>query len=156
LHLGIDTERPARSRGGKNTILDGKFISGEVLRSPLGDLDIVGEECFKLEIILAGDLPGDQVGLPVLEDHLLTESHVEWSTVRQESGGAKAVTNELYLILHEDLGVSIPTLLLSSETSDQFRGSIQSACHAFSGVLEVSKDTHFLSLVFVKLGERSV
>jgi len=72
LHLGIDTERPARSRVGQNTILDGKLVSRESLLSPLRDFDIVGEECFKSEIILARDLPGNEVGFPVLEDHLLS------------------------------------------------------------------------------------
>lgn len=71
-------------------------------------LDVVGQEVFQTEGLAEWDLPGQDIRLPHLLDHLVPEFPGEGSFVAQESSAQQAISQQLHLLLLELLQVVQP------------------------------------------------
>jgi hypothetical protein len=136
LHLRIDTKRVSGGHVGEDTILDRQLISGKTFGGPLRYFDFIGQESLEFHLCVARNFLSDQVFLPVVENHSLSENKVEGSSVRKERRSCEAVTNKLKLVLLKSFHISGPTSLLGSETLDKLFSRVKLLSHKISHVFE--------------------
>ena len=129
LHLWINTEWVSAGKVSKDTVLNRKLVTWESFCRPSRDFDVTRQETLQTERFLVRELFVNQIFLPVVEDHLLAEHKVEWSTVGKETGSSKTISDKLSLVDFVVFILLCPSLLLGTKTGDELRGGVQLPSH---------------------------
>ena len=94
LLLWINTQWIPAGLCGQDTILDGQFIRGEPFRRPTTDLYIISKERVQLEGLTHGDVPVEDILLPLPPEHVPPEVPSKGPKVAKESRGQEAVAQQ--------------------------------------------------------------